>query len=559
MAADEFVIGVDVGTTSARAGLFTSAGRLLASHVEPIKIFRTEGHPDNYEQSSEDIWAQICACVRAVVRDAGVAPEQIKGLGFDATCSLVALDSGDGPVSLSLCGDPQRNVILWMDHRATAQSERINAGGHAVLKYVGGALSPEMETPKMCWVKENLPQQWARVDKWMDLADFCSYKATASEARSLCTTVCKWTYQGHEEEGWDGGYFEAIGLGDLARDGFRRIGKVVRPLGEPLGAGLSAAAAADLGLPPGVAVAVGAIDAHVGGIGVIGAPLEGRAPTQEELETRLVLVCGTSSCHMAVSRAPKYVPRIWGPYFSAMVPGMWLTEGGQSATGGLIDHVLESHAASRELREAAAARSTSVYAVLEGRLEALAAREARCGGSVHLLTRELHVFPDFHGNRSPRADASLKGMLSGLTLGRSLDDLALLYLATLQACALETRHILDAMNAAGHRLSQVFMCGGLTKSPLFVAAHANAARCRVVLPREADAVLLGGAMLGASAAGLHGPGGLLASMGAMGGAGAVVEPDPSPALRAFYEAKYKVYEAMYEHQMEYRRIMSAAP
>src|SRR5262249_59800867 len=111
---------------------------------------------------------------------------------------------------------------------------------------------------------------------------------------------------------------------------------------------------------------VGIMDASAGGIGVLGAGGE------SDLEPRVALIGGTSTCHMAVSREPRWVPGVWGPYFSAMVPDMWLTEGGQSATGALIDHVVMSHARGPELAARAKERGTNVYALLNARLETLA-------------------------------------------------------------------------------------------------------------------------------------------------------------------------------------------
>jgi ribulose kinase len=139
---------------------------------------------------------------------------------------------------------------------------------------------------------------------------------------------------------------------------------------------------------------------------------------------------------MAVSREPKFIDGVWGPYYSAMVPEYWLTEGGQSATGALIDHVVFSHARGAELCEQAERRGTTAFALLNERLDALA---ADCSFPAE-LTRELHVQPDFHGNRSPRANPRLRGMISGLKLSDSVDSLALLYLATIQAVAHGTRH-----------------------------------------------------------------------------------------------------------------------
>jgi len=616
-------LGIDVGTGSARAGLFDASGRMLAAATREIQIWRPQA--DFVEQSSEDIWRAVGAAVRQALGDGGVEPANVRGIGFDATCSLVALGADGEPVTVSPTGRDEQNVIVWMDHRAIGQAERINATGHEVLKYVGGRISPEMQTPKLLWLKERLPQTWQRTARFFDLPDFLVYRATGEDVRSLCSTVCKWTYLGHRrgvgagddlpaehrrqlartsgeggrspgtqksptdhsaavasDGGWDPSYFRQIGLGDVVDEGFRRIGARVRPVGEAVGSGLSAQAASELGLKPGTAVGVSIIDAHAGGLGMIAAPLEGKPPTDEGMETRLALIGGTSSCHMAVSRQPRFVPGVWGPYFSAMVPDMWLTEGGQSATGALIDHVIFTHARAAELRDAAQARRCSVYDLLNERLDHLsraattspaggghgeggdsARAEARgslaandCERSVRFpaeLTRDLHVLPYFHGNRSPRADATLRGVISGLTLGDTVDDLALLYLATVQAIAHGTRHIIDTLNAHGFRIAAVFACGGGTKNRAFLREHADVTGCRIVLPREPEAVLLGAAILGAVAAGDFGS--VLDAARALNQAGATIEP-AGGAVAEFHRAKHEVFHHMYDAFMAQREIMS---
>ncbi|WP_316980293.1 FGGY-family carbohydrate kinase [Shumkonia mesophila] len=538
-------VGVDVGTGSARAGVFDGTGRMLGQASRAIRLWRPE--PDFAEQSSDDIWQACCVAVKGALAEAGINPGQVKGVGFDATCSLVALDDGGRPVTVSPSGKDEQNVVVWMDHRAIAEAARINAGGHKVLDYVGGTISPEMETPKLVWLKQHLPETWRRAARFFDLPDFLTWRATGADVRSLCSIVCKWTYLGHEDR-WDEAYFRAIGLGDLADEGFARIGQTVRPLGEAMGQGLSAAAAGELGLVAGTAVGVSIIDAHAGGLGMLGAPLGGTQPTTADMERRLALIGGTSSCHMAVSRQAVFVPGVWGPYYSAMVPSLWLQEGGQSATGALIDHVIFSHAGAAGLKVEAERSGRTVYALLNERLDRL----AKDVDFPAALTRELHVLPYFHGNRSPRADPTLKGVVSGLRLNDSLDDLARLYLAAVQAVAHGTRHIIDTMNAKGYAIDTVFACGGGTKNPVFLREHADITGCRLVLPKEPEAVLLGSAILGAVAAGAFES--VLAAMAAMNGAGEVIEP-AGGKVAAFHAAKHRVFHRMYDDFMAWRGMM----
>ncbi len=560
-------IGVDVGSTSARAGVFTAQGRALGRHVMPIQTWRPQAEQglDHVEQSSEDIWRAVCACVReAVAQSREMAGDvRIAGIGFDATCSLVAVDAQGAPVSVSTSRDDAQNVIVWMDHRAELQAERINAGGYDVLRYVGGRVSLEMETPKLLWLRENLPQSWDRAALFFDLPDFLTWRATGSVARSLCSTVCKWTYLGHEQR-WDEGYFRGIGLDVLADEGFSRIGREVLPIGTPQGAGLDARAAADFGLEAGIPVGTSAIDAHAGGIGTIGVTLAedtpGGAGEDALFDHRLALVGGTSSCHMTVSPEPRFVPGIWGPYFSAMIPDLWLNEAGQSAVGSLVDHVVQTHAAYPALLKEMGSKEveskpsgSSIFEVLNSRLASLAeaARETQKLPHPSMLTAGLHVDPDFHGNRSPRADSSLRGMVSGLSLSAGPDDLARLYLATLQALAYGTRHIIETLNQTGYRIDTILASGGFTKNPVFLREHADATGCRIVLPEEPEAVLLGAAILGAVAGGAYDT--IQEGMAGMTRAGRVIEPDPE--ARAFHDRKYAVFLRMTEDQLAYRALM----
>lgn len=145
--------------------------------------------PRIIEQSSNDIWRAVCACVRETVRNAGIPSRAIAGIGFDATCSLVVLGPGGEPLPVGQSGNYERNIIVWMDHRATEQARRINSTGEAVLNYVGGAISPEIETPKLLWLAENMPGTFEAAWQFMDLVDFLTWRATGSLARSAFTVT----------------------------------------------------------------------------------------------------------------------------------------------------------------------------------------------------------------------------------------------------------------------------------------------------------------------------------------------------------------------------------
>src|SRR5258708_1890817 len=214
-------IGVDVGTSSARAGVFDEKGTLLATARHPITVWHEAGNV--VEQSSAEIWAACVASVRAAMAEAALSPSAVKGMGFDATCSLVVLDAGANPLTVSASGDQRRNVIVWMDHRAIAEARLVNDTHDEVLRYVGGSISPEMEIPKLLWLKKHLPSTYHSAGHFVDLADYLSFRATGSTARSICTLTCKWNYLAHEQR-WSKSYFERIGLGDLVAAGAAKIG-----------------------------------------------------------------------------------------------------------------------------------------------------------------------------------------------------------------------------------------------------------------------------------------------------------------------------------------------
>ncbi len=538
-----YFIGVDVGTGSARAGVFDLNGRMVGQASRAIDLYRPKA--DFVEQSSDNIWQAVCNAVRDAVNQADINPIQVKGLGFDATCSLVVLDKEGKPLTVSPSGRTEQNIIVWMDHRAIAQAERINATKHRVLDFVGGIISPEMQTPKLLWLKQHMPTTWANAGYLFDLPDFLTWRATQDATRSLCSTVCKWTYLGHEQR-WDKSYFQQIGLEDVLEHDAAKIGSDVKMMGEPLGHGLTQRAAGEMGLIAGTAVSVSIIDAHAGTLGTLGAT--GVSGEVADFNRRVALIGGTSTGHMAMSRTARFIGGVWGPYYSAILPGYWLNEGGQSATGALIDHVIQSHPCYPELLTQAKTQGQTIYEVLNAILRRMAGEPE----NIAFLTQDIHMLPYFHGNRSPRANPTLTGILTGLKLSRTPEDMALHYLATIQAIALGTRHIIETMNHSGYSIDTIMASGGGTKNPIFVQEHANATGCAMLLPEESEAMLLGGAMMGTVAAGVFDT--LPEAMSAMSRIGKTVTPQTNQ-IKSYYDRKYRVFHELYNDHMKYRRLM----
>jgi D-ribulokinase len=536
-------IGVDVGTSSTRAGVFDEAGNLLASARHPIQTWHEPG--DIVEQSSADIWRACVSSVRAAMAEAAVPPDMVKGIGFDATCSLVVLDRQGQPLTVSGSGDVKRNVIVWMDHRAIVEARDINATQHDVLRYVGGAISPEMEMPKLLWLKRHLRSSFDAAGHFFDLADYLTFRATGSFARSMCTVTCKWNYLAHEQR-WSASYFERIGLEDFAAENYVRIGTEIVAPGTPLGQGLSQEAAQELGLVPGTAVGAALIDAHAGGIGAIG----GRASDGGETDVcdRLAYIMGTSACIMATTLEPSFVPGVWGPYYQGMVPGFWLNEGGQSAAGAAIDHLLRSHPAFPEANAAARGEGLDVIEYLERRIMAGVTH----AGVAALLARDLHILPEFLGNRSPYADPASRAVIAGLDLDSDIGALERLFVAGLCGLAYGLADVIDAFAANNVRSRVVVMAGGASRSPLVRQIMADTTGLTVALPRTREPVLLGAAMLGAVASGdFRSIGETMAAMSALGDLSAPTDPE----LAAFHLRKREVHRMLRTLDRDSRALM----
>jgi len=531
----EAYIGVDVGTLSARAGVFDGGGRLIASARRPIAIWREPG--EIVEQSSDDIWRAVTSAVREAVEASGLRPSAVGGMGFDATCSLVALDRDGRPFSVSPTGAPERDVIVWMDHRAVEDAERINAGGHEALRYMGGRISPEMHAPKLAWLARRKPETIAKAGHFFDLTDFLSFRATGSLKRSACPATCKFAYLAHEKR-WPDEFLDRVGLGFLKHDNYARIGAEPAAPGAPLGQGLTAEAAAAMGLQAGTPVGAGLIDAHAGAAGTLGASASGM---QADPRRRLALILGTSSSCMALSDEPRFVDGVWGPHFAALTPDQWLIDGGQSAFGAAIDHLLRLHPAFGELKARAG-------------LHALTALEkdivARAGDPSHaaLFAEGLHVLPDFIGSRSPLADPAARGAVAGMDLREDAASLQDLHVAGLCGLAYGVADIVHKLEQAGYDFDTIVVSGGAERSALVRQIIADVCGKTVEAPETPEPVLLGSAMIGAVAAGTQT---LVSAMSSMSRIALRCAP-AGGAVAALHARKRRAYEILRWAEREIR-------
>jgi D-ribulokinase len=414
-----------------------------------------------------------------------------------------------------------------------------------VLRYVGGSISPEMEIPKLLWLKRHQPSTYHAAGHFFDLADYLSFRATGSTTRSMCTLACKWNFLAHERR-WSGSYFDRVGLGDLASDEYAKIGNEIVAPGTPLGAGLTKSAARDFGLLEATPVGASLIDAHAGGVGTIG----GRGKSGEAVDVcrRLAYIMGTSACIMATTSEPRFVPGVWGPYYSGMVPGFWLNEGGQSAAGAAIDHLIRSHPAYNEAAATAHAGGMEILEFLERRIV------SRTGspGEAALLAGDIHVLPEFLGNRSPFADPDARAVAAGMGLDVDIASMERLFVAGLCGLAYGLADVVEAFRSHGVDSDLMVMGGGAGRSSLVRQIMADTTGLTVALPETQEPVLLGAAMLGAVAGNFYGSiGEAMASMSAIGWS----SQPTAPGLADFHRTKRKVHGLMRQLDRESRDAM----
>lgn len=468
------LLAIDVGTLSARAGLFDAGGRLMACRSAGFELL----HPlDNHAvYRMDDIWAAICRAVRDTLAAAPEIAITIAGIAIDATSSTVIEAAGERPL------DGDADVICWMDHRGEAEAEEIGATGDRYLDYVGGTLSPEMYLPKILWLKRHRPGAWARVTAVRDLADEIARRMTGVDRASVCALACKFPYLPADDEPWRRALLAKLGISDLLS--FGALSEPPGQVGEVHGA-LSREAAGAMGLRTGVPVGIGLIDAEAGSLGVLGRSF-GR-----DVNRSVALIGGTSTCYMAWARDERRISGVWGPFKDAVFPGYWMHEAGQSISGAALDTVLNHHPASPGPASAELHARTvdEILARLDAEGPAFAARR--------------HIVPDWLGNRAPLGDGKARALVSGVGLENTHRAFLEHYFATARALALQSRHIIEHLNRHGYAIDRVCLSGGHLKNALLLRLYRDALGASLVTSNTSEPVLLGAAMVAATAAGIY--------------------------------------------------------
>ena len=487
---DRYVIGVDYGTLSGRALVVrvsdgAEAGtamheyrhgvmdRELAATGEPLP-------PDWALQDPADYRAVLRIAVPAAVKDAGIDPAAVIGIATDFTACTVLPATTDGtPLCMvpGLEGRPHAYPKLWKHHAAQPHADRINALAHERkepwIERYGGKISSEWQYAKALQLLEEDPELYGRADRWIEAADWIIWQLTGTETRNACTAGYKGIWQ-------DGHYPSRDFLAALnpAFAGFA-AGKLEHPisaLGTRAGS-LTAEAAEWTGLPAGIAVAVGNVDAHV------------TAPAARAVEPgQMVVIMGTSTCHVMNSADLAEFPGMCGVVDGGIIAGRWGYEAGQSSVGDIFAW-FTGHAVPGSYRDEAAVRGISVHDLLT---EEAAAQPAGAHGLVALDW--------FGGNRSVLVDHHLSGAIVGLTLATRPTEI---YRALLESTAFGTRVIIESFGAAGVPLTELIVAGGLLKNELLMQIYADVLRRPLSVIGSEQGPALGSAIHAAVAAGVY--------------------------------------------------------
>ncbi|HEY65472.1 MAG TPA: ribulokinase [Caldilineae bacterium] len=527
MGTRKYVIGIDFGTESGRALLVDVAnGSEIAEAVHPYangvideKLPGTDIRlePDWALQDPNDYIEVLKNAVPAVLKESGVDPEDVIGLGIDFTACTMLPTKADGT---PLCFLPEwRNhphawVKLWKHHAAQPEANKLNEIarelGYKFLDRYGGKISSEWFFPKAWQILDEAPEVYEAADRLIEGADWIVWQLTGVEKRNLCTAGYKAIWS--KREGFPPNeFFKAL---DPRMEHIvdEKMSRTIYPLGAKAG-GLTEQAAQWTGLKPGTAVAVGNVDAHVS------------VPAATVTEPgRMVIIMGTSNCHMVLGTEEKMVPGMCGVVEDGIIPGYFGFEAGQSCVGDHFAWFVEN-CVPAAYEEEAKARGLNIHQLLEEKAARLKPGESG-----------LLALDWWNGNRSVLVDAELTGLLIGATLATKPEEI---YRALIEATAYGTRVIIETFEEYGVAVEEIVATGGLpNRNKLLMQIYADVTGRTIHVAATNQAGALGSAMHGAVAAGKE-----------AGGYESIAE-----AAKHMARLRDEVYRPIPEHKAIYDRL-----
>ncbi|WP_036227342.1 ribulokinase [Marmoricola sp. URHB0036] len=526
----EYVVGVDFGTLSGRAVVVrVHDGEELADAViEYPHGVLDDALPDGTPLSAdwalqvpEDYRGVLREAVPTALREAGVPPGDVVGIAIDFTaCTMVPTLADGTPLNEvpGLESRPHAYTKLWKHHAAQPQADRINRvaeeRGEWWLPRYGGLISSEWEFAKGLEIFEEDHEVYDRMDRFVEAADWIVWQLCGSYVRNACSAGYKGLLQEGQYPAADFLDELAVGFGDFVKD---KLEQPIGQLGDRAGA-LTAEAAGWTGLPEGIAVAVGNVDAHV------------TAPAVRAVEPgQMVAIMGTSTCHVMNAEVLREVPGMCGVVDGGIVARRYGYEAGQSGVGDIFAWfvrtcVPESYAvAAREAGE-----------TLHEHLTRLA--ESQAVGAHGLVALDWHS-----GNRSVLVDHQLSGLVVGLTLATPPEDI---YRALMEATAFGMRVIVETFDAAGVPVTDLVVAGGLTKNRFLMQLYSDVLRRPLSVAGSAQAPALGSAIHAAVAAGCYAD--VPEAAAAMGS----VHRDaylPDAERATAYDELFAIYQELHDH------------
>ncbi len=498
----KYVMGIDAGTESIRAGIYDELGECLSFGLsENTLIHRNPGWG---EQSIEAWDNSLIEAIQNAFKDCDIKPEQIEGIGLDGTsCTVVYLDE---------MGKPLRDAIMWMDIRAADEAVEIAQCGDEALEYVGfSKVSPEWFPCKNLWVKKWEPEIYTQAATIFEHTDYLAYRLTNLITANINTVSIRWFYN-ENKGGFPVSLYEKIGLGDI----FEKLPKRIVKVGEVVGP-LSKEIATLTGLKEGIPVAGGAADAYMGVIGV------------NALESgKLALITGSSQLHIGITDKELHKPGLFGTFPNAIIDGYEVVEAGQISTGCILKWFKDNFVNERITKEARE-RGISVYKLLDEMASTLPP------GSEGLV-----VLEHWQGNRTPYVDPYSRGVIRGLSLRHTPSHI---FRAIMEGVVYGTKVILDVMEEGGIYIDEIIICGGAAQSPLWLQIHADVLGKNIIVPKEQQAVTLGSAIAATVAAGIYPS--IQEAAKTMVEIERVVEPNKE--YTALYELYVNQYVKTYEH------------
>ncbi|SEE87015.1 FGGY-family carbohydrate kinase [Ruania alba] len=503
-----YLLGIDFGTESCRAAVIDAAGRIVG--VASTGYTTTHARPGWATQSPDEWWSALRSATAEVLRTTGVSGEQIIGIGYDATTMTV--------VPMAASGEHLADAILWMDVRAVEQAGRAATSSSVAVRYIGDGAAPasaEWFPFKAAWLAENEPELFDRADYLVDAPDWLTHRLTGEWTQNINTAALR-MFHNRDAGGWPRDFYDDVG----AEAALAKVPERVVDLGTRVG-GLTAGAAAELGLPAGTPVAQGCGDAWAGQIG-----LNVLRPG------RMALITGSSHVLTGQSAAPINGPGFFGAYTDAVMPGQYTVEAGQVSTGSVLKWFVENFA--RDVVAEAETRTAENTGSACSAFDLLNERSAHLPpGAEGLVMNEY-----FQGNRTPYTDGRARGILWGMSLRHTREHL---YRAIQEAVCYGSEHNLRTMRQAGLSVETIVACGGATKGADWMQMHADVTGVPIELTEVSDAVVLGAGILAATAAGLYPS--VSEAADAMVRTAVVIEPDPGrhDAYRPYVDAYTQTY------------------